>query len=230
MKIRGKLIVIEGGDGAGKATQTDLLIHSLRARGVSVFKQDFPRYETIFGAMCGRALRGEFGDFVKMHPVLASALYTLDRAVALPGLRKDLSKGLVISNRYVPSNIAYQAAKLSGKQQTDFISYMEAAEYREIGLPKPDLVIYLYVPVVTAQRLIAQKDARGYMGKRKGAKDQSEANIEYQQRVVSTYRKLSKGRSDWVVINCTKRGKLLSREEIHNKIRLVVERVMKKKK
>lgn len=220
------LIVIEGGDGAGKGTQAELLKEALKARNVRVFKQDFPRYDTIFGAMCGRALKGEFGDFVKMHPVIASALYTLDRAAALPSLIADLIKGLVISNRYVPSNIAYQAAKLSGKAQDEFISYMEQAEYGAIGLPKPDLVIYLYVPVKIAQKLIATKDVRGYMGKKKGAKDQLEANVAYQQRVADTYRKLAKNRPDWVVINCTKRGKLLYREEIHSTVLAAVEKVL----
>jgi dTMP kinase len=216
-KLKGKFVVLEGGDGAGKGTQTELLINAL-SRSVVVQKFDFPQYEgSIFGKLCGEALKGLHGDFRHLSPHLASLPYTLDRVTAQDRLKVALKKGLAISNRYTPSNTAYQAAKLTGKEKTAFVSFLETAEYSALGIVKPDLVIYLHVPVDVAHALVAQKDTRSYMGK-KGARDQHESDIQYQRDVVKTYLWLARTRPDWKVIDCTRKGKLLSREEIHEMV------------
>lgn len=214
--VKGKFIVIEGGDGAGKGTQLAKLKEALKAQGVKVFSTDFPRYDSsLFGALCGRALKGEFGDFRHLDPHLASLCYTLDRVSAKREMEDMLKRGILASNKYTPSNVAYQAAKLRGKKKKEFIDFLERAEYGELGLPKPDLVIYLYVPPRISHQLVAKKDARSYLGQKKGKRDQHEQDFAYQQAVVKTYIKLAKARPDWVVINCVKKGKLMSVEEIH---------------
>ena len=219
MKKKGKLIVIEGGDGAGKATQAKLLIDALKQKSVSVEYLDFPRYdESLFGALTGRALKGEFGDFRHLSPYLASLPYSLDRVAAKDAIKAALGKGIVICNRYTSSNVAFQATKLSGKARRDFIDFLERAEYDELGLPRPSLVIYLYVPAHIAHELVAGKERRGYLNKKKGARDQHESDHRYQGMVVDTYLHLCRRRLDWKAIVCARKGKLLSREEIHARV------------
>lgn len=217
------LIVIEGGDGAGKGTQAKKLIEALQKRRVAVSLQDFPRYDQLFGGLCGRALKGEFGDFKALHPYIASALYTLDRVAARDELTRTLGERILISNRYTPSNVAYQAAKLEGDAKAEFIQYLEHAEYEVLGLPKPDLVIYLYVPVEVAQGLIEKKEVREYMGGEKGAKDQYEADVGYQKRVVDTYLELSVNRPDWKIVKCTKEGVMRTPEDIHEEVMRIID-------
>lgn len=222
---RGKLIVIEGGDGAGKGTQTKMLIDVFKIHGLTVSTLDFPRYEeSLFGALCGRALKGEFGDFRHMSPYIASLPYTLDRASAKEKIKEHLKNGIVISNRYTPSNVAFQSTKLNGKKKKEFITFLENAEYGEMGLPKPDLVIYLHVPMKIAHELVAKKEARSYLALKKGKRDQHEQDKKYQADVIKTYRELANERPDWVCIECTKKGKIMTPEEIHT---MVFEQVLK---
>lgn len=225
MKKSNKFIILEGGDGSGKGTQTKLLIEALQAEGQSVKTFDFPQYESsLFGKLCGEALKGMHGDFLGLSPYLASLPYTLDRVSARDTLNSAIKTSTVICNRYTPSNVAYQAAKLSGKAKKDFINFLEKAEYGELGLPEPDAVIYLYVPGKVAHALVAQKETRGYLGK-KGARDVHEKSTSYQEKVIQTYLSLAKTRKNWHVVRCVERGKLLSREEIHARIRAVVSKI-----
>jgi len=207
MGLKHKFIVIEGGDGAGKGTQAKLLVDRL-SKETKVTFFDFPQYEkTLAGKLVGRYLKGEFGDPLLLSPYIASLPYALDRVAARDELNKALEEGVVICNRYIPSNIGHQAM-----------------EYGELKLPKPTLVIYLYVPVEISSSLVEKKDARAYIGgeSAKGAKDGHEKDMEYQQKVVNVYTKMSKERSDWKLIDCVKDGRLLSIEEIHDKIMKIV--------
>ena len=219
-----KFIVIEGGDGAGKGTQAKLLVERLREETkVSYF--DFPQYEkTLAGKLVWRYLKGEFGDPLLLSPYIASLPYALDRVAARDDLNKALEEGVVICNRYTPSNIGHQASKLSEDKMEEFISWLEQMEYGELKIPKPTLVIYLYVPVEIASRLVEKKEARAYIGGEnvKGAKDGHEKDSEYQRKSIEVYTKMSKERNDWKLINCVEDGRLLSVEEIHDKIMRIV--------
>ncbi len=209
------LIVIDGADGSGKGTQVALLVEKLRSEGYKVALFDFPMYETHFGKIVGRALKGEFGDFLKLNPYIGSMPYTLDRVAAKPLLDLALLHyDFVICNRYTPSNIAYQSAKLSGKKAVDFIEHMEKSEYDVLGLPRPDLILYLSVATSISFRLIEEKNKREYLGK-KGSRDMLEANLEYQRRVSQQYKKLAeRDPKSWRVINCMDGKRLMNREEI----------------
>ena len=113
------LIVLEGGDGSGKATQSKLLLEYLKKSGrVSYF--DFPQYgENVFGTLTGKCLSGDFGDFLHMSPYLSSLPYILDRACAKDKIISALRRGHVVCNRYTPSNIGFQSAKISDKKEAE---------------------------------------------------------------------------------------------------------------
>jgi dTMP kinase len=219
-----KFIVIEGGDGAGKGTQAKLLVDRL-GKETKVTFFDFPQYEkTLAGKLVGRYLKGEFGDPLLLSPYIASLPYALDGVAARDEPYKALEEGVVICNRYIPSNIGHQASKLPEDKRSEFISWLERMEYGELKLPKPTLVIYLYVPVEISSSLVEKKEARAYIGgeNAKGAKDGHEKDENYQQKVIDVYTKMSKERNDWKLIDCVEDGRLLSIEEIHDKIMRIV--------
>lgn len=200
--------MLEGGDSSGKQTQYELLLPAIQAiHPVTPF--DFPRYnESRSGRLLRRALNGDFGEFLELHPLISFALYALDRVGAKPKLKLALERGHVVCNRYVPSNIAHQSAKLPLEQRTEIIETLESIEYEELRLPKPDLVLYLHVPVHIARELLIKR-----IGPNAG--DQHECNLEYQRRVNEVYFYLAHQRPEWRIIQCTENGVLRSREAIH---------------
>ncbi|OGG47695.1 hypothetical protein A3D66_01550 [Candidatus Kaiserbacteria bacterium RIFCSPHIGHO2_02_FULL_50_9] len=225
---KGSLIVIEGSDGAGKKTQAKALVKELsKKHRVAYF--DFPRYrESLAGALVGRALAGEFGDFVAMFPEIASLPYILDRVSAIPKITKALSRGVVVCNRYTPSNAAYQSAKFSsGRKRSAFIKWLEKLEYRELGIPRPSLVIYLHVLLAVSQKFIAEKKKRPYLNNTKWRKDYHERNPSLQRAAIRQYRSLAATRPDWIEITCAPRGKMRSVESIRKEIRQAVSRRLK---
>ncbi|MCL5016289.1 MAG: thymidylate kinase [Patescibacteria group bacterium] len=202
------LIVVEGADGAGKATQVKLLKEEFVALGFCVSVFSFPRYDHLYGSLIRRGLNGEFGDFLGLNPYVASALWAADRAGARDELLDGLKKGIVICDRYIQSNLAYQGAKLEGKARAEFIRFTEEAEYGELGLPKPNLVVYLAVPVSVSSRLSGAR----------GKQDQHEANIRYQEEVSNVYRELAKERLDWKIVECVREGRLRDPDDIHQEV------------
>lgn len=211
--MSGKLIVIEGADSSGKATQTVLLLSRMREHG-SVMPFAFPRYDTPSGMFVRECLLGKFGNFLEESPYFSSLPYVLDFLNARDELLDALSRGHVLCDRYAPSNIAYQCAKLiSRKEQRTFVSWLENRMYEVHKLPKPNAVVYLCVPASVSTRLIEERGEK---------KDQHEAHIDYQERVVGTYTELAAERPDWHVVECAPKGRLLSREAIHTKVWEVV--------
>lgn len=216
---KGKLIVIDGTDGSGKGTQTQLLLDYLEKKEVTHKFIDFPRYYTSFhGKMVGRYLAGEFGSLDSASPYLSSLFYAMDRLTARDEIVDWLEEGnLVVANRYTTSSMAFQTARVEKAQQQEFINWLYAMEYKEHKLPKEDLVIFLYVPVEISQKLIEKKDARAYTKGRK--KDINEANVQYQKDVLNLYLELARKYKHWVVIECVDaQGELYPVETIHKKI------------
>lgn len=204
----GKLIVIEGTDGSGKGTQLQLLLNYLNKKQISYASFDFPQYgKTFFGDFAGRFLNGEFGHFSRINPYLASFPYAADRWQVKDQLWKAITdKRLVICNRYTPS-VIYQAVKVKPTQRKVFLKWAETLEYKVFGIPRPDLVFFLYVPLVFAQTLIAKKK-----------KDQYEKNTKYLKKVESMYLETVNTNKSWVKIDCVKNNKILPPEIIHQKI------------
>jgi len=218
MMEKGKLIVIDGSDGSGKKTQTDLLIKYFKDKKKKTSYYDFPQYyKTIFGKMIGRYLNGEFGEADEVSPYLASLMYAGDRGQAKDKIIKDLEQGkIVIANRYTQSSMGFQTAKIAEKSKKEkFINWLEELEYKTYGLPKADLVIYLYVPYKIAQELVDQKNRRKYTNMQR---DIHEKNSEFLQRVEKQYISLSKKYPEWRLINCVNNDQMLSPQEISNLI------------
>lgn len=218
---RGKLIVIDGGDGSGKTTQSTMLISYLSAQGISVKGFDFPRYYSSFhGKMVGRFLAGDFGNLNAVSPYLASLAYALDRASAKEEMDQFLSHGgIIVSNRYATSNMAHQGARLSEDERKEFVEWIDELEYKVHRIPREDIVIYLHVPWRVGIELTKKKGDRAYIG---NGKDILESDTDHRQASEEMYLTLAKKRKNWVVIECVEDGKLLSKESIHEKILTVL--------
>lgn len=147
--MSGRLIVIEGCDGCGKSTQLKLLENALTAAGEDVRMLSYPVYESDSSALVRMYLSGKFGkDPEKVNAYAASSFYAVDRiADYLANWKDDYNAGkLIVSGRYTTSNAVHQGAKLSGLQRQDYTDWLFDYEYRLLGLPKPDLVIFLDIP------------------------------------------------------------------------------------
>jgi len=225
MSTRGKLVVFEGIDGSGKRTQLELLARQLKARHVPVFRISFPNYESTFGRIVARYLNGEFGSLDGVDPHLAAALYAGDRFEAKAKIVEELDSGhTVLGDRYVPSNLAHQGARVPAKNRNDFLRWLRHVEYEIYGLPAEDLVIYLRVPAMRAHELIAGKPARGYTGLRR---DLHEADIGHLEAAATVYDQLSKG-PRWRVVECLDAAAngLRSPEDISGEILAAAGRVL----
>ncbi len=223
---KGKLIVIEGSDGAGKTTQLHLLKEYLQQQNIPVQTIDFPRYyDSFYGKMVAQFLRGEFGSLQEVDPHLASVLYALDRGQAKEEMNEWLARGdIVLSNRYATSNIAHQSSRMPSKKRKEFITWDLELEYKVNQIPQEDIVIYLYVPYNVSRKLMENADRknRAYT---KGKKDITEKSVEYLKKSEKSYLSLVKQFPHWVKITCVDtKGNLKSREEIHAEIKNVLQK------
>lgn len=216
---KGKLIIIEGGDGSGKATQAKLLVDFLKSQKIKVKYLDFPRYYTSFhGKTVARFLRGEFGALDRVSPYLISLAYALDRVSVKEEMDEFLSQGgIIVANRYATSNMAHQSARIKNDQEKkSFIDWISELEYKIHKIPREDLVFYLYVPWRIGMDLTTKKDGRDYL---KGKKlDISESDDSHRIEAEKMYLQLAKEYKHWVKINCAENNKILPPKIILNKI------------
>ena len=215
---KGKLIVIEGGDGSGKTIQAKLLVKYLKNVRISTDYFDFPQYKHSFhGETVAKFLRGELGKIYEVSPYLASLPFALDRASTKDRLLHILNKGhFIVANRYATSNLVYQAAKFaSEKERGQFIKWVTRLEYEINGIPRENIIIYLDVPWRIGLKLTNQKAPREYL---RGRDDIHENHTGYRQRVEKLYLKFVDNNENWVKIDCVKNGKLLSPDKIHSEV------------
>ena len=216
---KGKLIVIEGLDGSGKSTQSGILTEKLKAMGMDAKELSFPCYGQPSCALVEMYLQGEFGDSPdSVGPYAASTFYAVDRYASY---KKDWGSfyeqgGIVIANRYVTSNLVHQMTKLPKDQWVSFISWLNDLEYDKFGIPKPDAVIYLDMPVEISQNLM--------MGRYKGdeqKKDIHEKDVAY---LLSCHESaaFAIAHDGWHRIDCSAGEQPLSIEEISQKVLLFV--------
>src|SRR5665213_3030512 len=161
---KGKLIVIDGVDGSGKGTQVDLLVKRLKGEGRKVKTVDFPEYySNFFGKFIGHCLSERYYDFVKVHPKIASALYAADRFETKEKIEKWLKEGnIVVANRYVSANQIHQGGKIkSAKKRQAFIEWLDEMEYGVFKIPKPDVTIYLNLPLPLIKKLLKHRNHNG---------------------------------------------------------------------
>jgi len=215
----GKLIVIDGTDGSGKATQAKLLLEYLKKAGLRTKYIDFPRYYASFhGGMVGRYLKGEFGGLSEVNPYLASLTYALDRLTAKEDLEEWLKNGnLIVANRYICSNLAHQTARVKPEEREKFIDWIMEMEYKVHKLPKEEIVIFLHVPASLGAKLVEKKDKRSYTGGK--SRDIAEADLHHQKETEKMYLYLTKRFPHWIKIEClNSQGQILPPEQIHQKI------------
>ena len=211
----GKLIVIEGTDGSGKSTQFRLLSERLEADEVSFQHIVFPRYKEESSALIRMYLGGTFGDKPSdVNAYAASSFYAVDRFASY---KMDWGKwyeegGLVLSDRYTTSNAVHQASKEPEEKQAEFLKWLYDFEYDKLGLPCPDLTIYLDVPTDFTEKLLRHREADTNT-----KADIHEKDMAYLATCRNTGRKAA-AFYNWTVINCVKDGAMRSIEDIHNEI------------
>ena len=162
---RGKFIVIDGIDGSGKGTQAKLLVERLRKEGYKVETSDFPQYNKWSSEHVKRYLRGEFGTVEEVGPKKASAMYALDRQEASARMHRWLNEGkIIISNRYVSANKGHQLGKIKDpEERKDFLHWINDLEYKIMGIPIPDLTLFLNMRPDIGQKLVDKKEERAYI-------------------------------------------------------------------
>ncbi|MDP2788626.1 MAG: deoxynucleoside kinase [bacterium] len=230
MAKRGKLIVLDGTDGSGKATQIELLRARLSKEGYKIKVLDFPEYyNNFFGKFIGHCLSEQYYKWTHTHPKIASVIYAADRWESAEKVRGWLKGGyVVLSNRYVSANQIHQGGKIANARKREaFIKWLDEMEYRTFKIPKPDAVFYLNVPMKIILKLINERQkkvSRAYLGKRK---DIVEGDVSYLSNSNKAALWLAKTQKDWIKIECVKDGQIDTRENIHEKIYEKVKKVLK---
>lgn len=218
---KGIFLVLDGNDGSGKATQTKLLGEYLSKKKIPFEKVDFPAYvRNFFGAFVGECLAGKHGDFVHLDPKIASTLYALDRFESAARIREALAEGkVVIADRYASSNQIHQGGKIEDElERRTFLAWLDRMEYEIMGVPRPDAVIYLRVPVELSLKLLSEKRAVKNKDVAEGERDTVEEDRQYLERSHETANWLSTHESNWHVVMCEKDKTLRSIEDIHAEI------------
>ena len=211
----GKLIVIEGTDGSGKSTQFRLLTERVAAEGHTFQKLVFPQYAEDSSALIRMYLRGEFGSKPSdVSAYAATAFFAVDRYASYKKVWGQWYEdgGLILSDRYTTSNAVHQASKEPVEKQAEYLKWLYEFEYEKLGLPCPDLVIYLDVPTDFTEKMM-----RGREAATNTTADIHEQDMEY----LATCRRTGKAAAEyygWTVIQCVRDGKMRSIEDIHEEI------------
>ena len=220
----GKLIIIEGLDGSGKSTQTKLLEDYLSDKDISYKKIKLPDYDSKSSTLVNMYLGGEFGkDANAVNAYAAGAFYAVDRfASFVLKWKKDYESGvLILADRYATSNSIYQMEKLDKSKWNAYLDWSADFEYEKIGIPKPDLVIYLDMPIEISQKLMTRR----YNGNEE-KKDVHEANVEFLKKCRNSAL-YAANKQGWKVVECSDGEKPLSIDEIHKTIVEIVEEELK---
>jgi len=213
-----RLIVIEGLDGSGKATQAKRLAEGLAEQGNKVRQVSFPDYDSPSSALVKMYLAGEFGDRPSdVNAYAASTFYAVDRyASFMKHWRQDYAKGIVIADRYTTSNAIHQCSKLEQGEWDGFLRWLFDLEYRKMGIPQPDLVVYLRVDPEVSQALMLSR--YGGHGERR---DIHEKDLDYLRRCQSAADYCTR-RLGWTVVECCEGGGMRPIDSIQAEIMSLV--------
>ncbi len=207
----GKLIVIEGLDGCGKSTQLNLLPENLKRKGIDCKTVSFPDYESDSSALVKMYLSGKFGSKpTDVNPYAASSFYTVDRYASYKANWGEYynNGGTVVSGRYTTSNAVHQASKLKETDWVPFLNWLYDFEYNKIGIPKPDKVIFLDMPIEVSQKLLDKRYSNDG-----GGKDIHENDVAYLDNCRKSALFTAKF-SGWDIISCAENGNPLSINDI----------------
>jgi len=219
----GKLIVIEGTDGSGKSTQFRMLSQHLEQDGIAFKHLVFPRYQEESSALIRMYLGGAFGSKPSdVNAYAASAFYAVDRYASY---KMDWGQwyeegGLVLSDRYTTSNAVHQASKETGEARQAYLKWLYEFEYDKLGLPRPDLTIYLDVPTDFTEKMLRSREQA----------TNTQADIHEQDMAyLATCRETGRAAAQyygWTVIQCVKDGQMRTIEDIHQEIYSAVQKCM----
>jgi dTMP kinase len=211
----GKLIVIEGTDGSGKSTQFKLLTSRLEAENQTFQKLVFPQYSEPSSALIRMYLGGEFGTKPSdVNAYAASAFYAVDRFASYKKAWGEWydNGGLILSDRYTTSNAVHQASKEPAEKRQDYLKWLYEFEYEKLGMPAPDLVIYLDVPTDFSEKMMRKREQDTNT-----KADIHEQDLSY----LATCREMGRAAAQyygWRIIDCVKDGQMRSIEDIHEEI------------
>ena len=221
--MSGKLIVFEGTDGSGKATQSKMMAQRLAAEGVTYHIIDFPRYGNPFAEPARLYLQGALGSRPgDVNAYAASVLYAVDRFASYKKVWGHIYEngGLIVSDRYTTSNAVHQASKEPEEKREAFLKWLYEFEYDKLGLPKPDLVIYLDVPTAFTEAMMRRREQD----------TNTKADIHEQDMAyLATCRETGRAAAryyGWHVIDCVREGKMRSIEDIHEEIYRCVQKIL----
>lgn len=215
--MAGKLIVIDGVDASGKETQSEILYKRLLAEGKNAHIIHFPSYDEGWCIPVKMYLAGEFGTQAQdVNPYAASTLYAVDRFASYKKKWQDILQngGVIIADRYTTSNAIHQGSKLTGKERIDFFSWLYTFEFSKMGLPKPDLVLFLDMP---PQKSIKLMESRTNKATGKEQKDIHERDKKY---LYSCYNSALEASEfyGWERIKCTENNELKTPLQISDEI------------
>lgn len=212
------LIVLEGLDGAGKSTQVKLLKEYIQSKGKQLRYLHFPRFDApVYGDLIAKFLRGDFGAINQVHPQLVALLFAEDRRDAAALIREWLGNGdVVLLDRYVYSNIAYQCSKIKDKAESDSLrEWIFNLEYNIYNIPRPDVNLFLDVPISFVDKKLKENregDDREYL---KGKSDIHEADIQFQIDVRELYLEQTVLDKDFIRVECSgPQGEMLAPQMI----------------
>ncbi len=213
--MKGKLIVFEGTDGSGKATQSKLLFERLLKEGYNVKKFSFPDYDDPSSTLLKMYLGGEFGDKPdSVNCYVASSFFAVDRIASyLKKWKTDLDEGaVIILDRYTTSNMVHQTSKLPNNEWDEYLEWLYDFEFNKMQLPAPDLTFYLHVDVGMSEKMMAKRYSND-----ESKKDIHEKDSEYLRRCEASgiY---AAGKFAWKIIECVDNQSLRSIDDIGDEI------------
>ena len=211
----GKLIVIEGLDGSGKSTQLELLPQNLLKNGIDCKSVSFPDYDSNSSALVKMYLAGEFGKKPgDVNAYAASLFYAVDRFASYKTAWGEYynNNGVIVSGRYTTSNAVHQTSKMDESEWKGFLDWLYDLEYNKVGIPKPDKVIFLDMPVEVSQKLLSGR----YKGD-EAKKDIHESDTAYLDKCRKAAM-FTAQYSDWTIVSCAQNGEPRSIEDIANDV------------
>lgn len=222
----GKLIIIEGTDSSGKETQTRKLYERLEKEITNVRKLSFPNYKSPACEPVKMYLAGAFGDnALDINPYPVSTMFAIDRYASYKMEWEKFYQdgGIIVTDRYTTSNMVHQASKIESiDKKNEYLDWLEELEYSKMGIPRPDLIIFLNMPTETAAELMAQRKNK-ITGE--DIKDIHEKDISYLKKSYENACNIAK-KYNWLEIKCVENGRLKTIDEIGEEIFSVVKKIL----
>lgn len=226
----GKLFVIEGLDGSGKQTQSELITKRLNEEGINALRASYPNYDSPSSALVKMYLNGDFGkDANNIDPKIASTFYAIDRYATYKTKYEEFynNGGIIICDRYSTSNMLHQGCKITDtNKKEEYLNWLDSLEYDLYKIPRPNKVFFLDINPAVSKKLIENRKNKFTKEEKK---DIHESNFKY---LLSSYKNASylKEKYKWININCIKDDKLKSINEINDDLYNYIKKEINKEK